>query len=76
MITLLGSPALGLGTEGIVQTIYQPFVVAIRPLGKLQPRDAVFFPLHTALDDHHQATLRMIAIDFATTSVGRVDLAG
>lgn len=44
-----GSPAealgaLGLGTEGIVQTINQPFVVAIRPLGTLKPRDAVFLP--------------------------------
>jgi pyrroloquinoline quinone (PQQ) biosynthesis protein C len=75
-----GSPAealgaLGLGTESIVQTIYQPFVNAIRQLGTLTPRDTVFFPLHTALDDQHQATLRMIAIDFATTPTGRVDLA-
>ncbi len=76
-----GSPAealgaLGLGTESIVQTIYQPFVDAIRQFGTLlNPRDTVFFPLHTAVDDHHRATLRMIAIDFATTSAGRVDLA-
>jgi pyrroloquinoline quinone (PQQ) biosynthesis protein C len=76
-----GSPAealgaLGLGTESIVQTIYQPFVAAIRQLSTpLNPRDTVFFPLHTAVDDQHQAKLRMIAIDFATTSAGRVDLA-
>jgi CRP-like cAMP-binding protein len=75
-----GSPAealgaLGLGTEAIVQTIYQPFVDAIERLGTLEPQDAVFFPLHTAVDDHHQATLKAIAIDFAATPQGRADLA-
>ena len=67
--------ALGLGTETIVQTIYQPFVAAINKLGSLQPKDAVFFPLHTAVDDHHQATLKAIASDFAATAAGRADLA-
>ena len=66
--------ALGLGTETIVQTIYQPFVEAIDRLG-LHRRDSVFFPLHTAVDDHHQATLRDIAIDLAGTPQGRLDLA-
>lgn len=66
--------ALGLGTETIVQTIYQPFVDAIGRIG-IQPRDSVFFPLHTAVDDHHQATLREIAIDLAATKQGRLDLA-
>ena len=66
--------ALGLGTETIVQTIYQPFVEAIGRLG-MHPRDSVFFPLHTAVDDHHQATLRDIAIDLARTPQGRRDLA-
>jgi len=66
--------ALGLGTETIVQTIYQPFVAATTALG-MAPRDCVFFPLHTAVDDHHQATLRQIAIDFAATPEGRLDLA-
>jgi hypothetical protein len=37
--------------------------------------DSVFFPLHTAVDDHHQATLRDIAIDLAATEQGRLDLA-
>jgi pyrroloquinoline quinone (PQQ) biosynthesis protein C len=54
--------ALGLGTETIVQTIYQPFVAAINQLGSLKPEDAVFFPLHTAVDDHHQATLKAIRL--------------
>jgi CRP-like cAMP-binding protein len=67
--------ALGLGTETIVQTIYQPFVHAINKLGTLKPEDAVFFPLHTAVDDHHQATLKAIASDFAATAEGRADLA-
>ncbi len=66
--------ALGLGTETIVQTIYQPFVAAIGRIG-MHPRDSVFFPLHTAVDDHHQATLRDIAIDLAATEQGRLDLA-
>jgi len=75
-----GSPAealgaLGLGTETIVQSIYRPFVTAIARLGSLAPEDTVFFPLHTAVDDHHQATLRAIAADFATTPEGRMDLA-
>ena len=66
--------ALGLGTETIVQTIYQPFVDAIGRIG-MDPYDSVFFPLHTAVDDHHQATLRDIAIDLAATEQGRFDLA-
>jgi len=67
--------ALGLGTETIVQTIYQPFVEAIQKVGTIKPEDAVFFPLHTAVDDHHQATLKAIATDFAATTAGRTDLA-
>jgi CRP-like cAMP-binding protein len=63
--------ALGLGTENIVRTIYGPFVTAIERLDELEPRDTVFFPLHTAVDDHHQATLQAIAADYATTVEGR-----
>ncbi|MFM7634287.1 MAG: iron-containing redox enzyme family protein [Cyanobacteriota bacterium] len=75
-----GSPAealgaLGLGTETIVQSLYSSFVVAIQRLGTLAPQDAVFFPLHTAVDDHHQATLKAIATHFAATAQGRADLA-
>jgi len=66
--------ALGLGTESIVQTIYQPFCDAIERLGTLAPQDTVFFPLHTAVDDHHQATLKAIATDFVGTSQGLEDL--
>lgn len=65
--------ALGLGTENVVSTIYRPFVEATRRIG-LDPRDAVFFPLHTAVDDHHQATLQDIAIDLAATPEGRTGL--
>jgi pyrroloquinoline quinone (PQQ) biosynthesis protein C len=67
--------ALGLGTETIVQTIYQPFVDAIQKVGTIKPEDSVFFLLHTAVDDHHQATLKAIAKDFAATPAGRADLA-
>jgi hypothetical protein len=66
--------AIGLGTENIVRTIYGPFVTALRGLGDLAPRDTVFFPLHTAVDDHHQATIQSISADFAMTESGRVEL--
>jgi len=77
-ILSLGSPAeaigaLGLGTEAIVSVIYQPFVAALRRLD-LAPREVVFFPLHTLVDDHHQESLAQIATDFAHTSDGRQDL--
>jgi pyrroloquinoline quinone (PQQ) biosynthesis protein C len=65
--------ALGLGTENIVRTMYGPFVQALVRLA-LSPRDTVFFPLHTAIDDHHQATLEQIAASFAGTREGRTDL--
>lgn len=73
-----GSPAealgaLGIGTENIVSTIYGPFVKALARLD-LCPKDTVFFPLHTAVDDHHQATLQAISADFARTEEGRVGL--
>ena len=63
-----GSPAeavgaLGLGTEQIVSTIYLPFTRAIARVPELSPRDSVFFPLHTSIDDHHQKTLQKIAAE-------------
>ena len=74
-----GSPAqavgaLGLGTEGIVSAMYQSFLPALDKID-LKPRDAVFFPLHAMVDDHHQETLLDIARDFAETPEGRRDLA-
>lgn len=73
-----GSPAeaigaLGLGTENIVSTMYQSFVHAIAAEG-LSGRDTVFFPLHTAVDDEHQAVLQDIAVSCAGTAQGRMDL--
>jgi pyrroloquinoline quinone (PQQ) biosynthesis protein C len=64
-----GSPAeavgaLGLGTEGIVREIYAPITRAIQRL-ELAPRDTVFFPLHTVVDDEHRATLLSIATSYA-----------
>ena len=75
-----GSPAeavgaLGLGTETIVQTLYRPFVTAINSLESIKARDSVFFPLHTAVDDHHQATLKQVAAAYAVDPQGRADLA-
>lgn len=65
--------ALGLGTENIVSTIYVPFVKAIAQTD-LQPHDTVFFPLHTAVDDHHQEALEEISLAFAATPGGKGDL--
>lgn len=64
-----GSPAeaigaLGLGTEGIVRSIYEPITRAVQRT-KLSPRETVFFPLHTLVDDEHQATLLSIAKFYA-----------
>lgn len=74
-----GSPAeavgaLGLGTENIVRSLYGPLVQAIESAAHIPPRDAVFFPLHTAVDDHHQAALANIASDLAKTPENRSDL--
>jgi CRP-like cAMP-binding protein len=74
-----GSPAeavgaLGLGTEGVVRDIYAPLAAAVQRLPEIAPRDAVFFPLHAAIDDHHQAALLDIARHYARTPEGRRDL--
>jgi pyrroloquinoline quinone (PQQ) biosynthesis protein C len=66
--------ALGLGTEGIVRRIYEPFVAALARCGDLPPRDTAFFTVHVAVDDHHEATLLAIAADFAATEEGRTGL--
>jgi pyrroloquinoline quinone (PQQ) biosynthesis protein C len=65
--------ALGLGTEAIISTMYNHFLPALERAA-IAPRDAVFFPLHTVVDDHHQASLREIALDYARTPAGRQDL--
>lgn len=67
--------ALGLGTEAIVSRMYGAFMEAIERSGDLHPRDTVFFPLHTLVDDAHKASLRQIAIDCAASEAGRADLA-
>ncbi len=65
--------ALGLGTENIVSSIYVPFVKAVARTS-LKPRDTVFFPLHTAVDDHHQEALAEISRHFAALPEGKGDL--
>lgn len=65
--------ALGLGTETIVRAIYGPIVQAIARLD-LPKHDTVFFPLHTAVDDNHQATLKAISADVARSQEGRREL--
>ncbi|MDE0960731.1 MAG: iron-containing redox enzyme family protein [Planctomycetota bacterium] len=73
-----GSPAeavgaLGLGTENVVSTMYKHFLPALTLLGA-DPSETVFFPLHAAVDDHHQETLLDISRHYAATASGRVDL--
>jgi pyrroloquinoline quinone (PQQ) biosynthesis protein C len=67
--------ALGLGTEGIVPAIYPAFVQALQRLGDVNPRDGVFFALHTLVDDHHQATLTALACKLAARPQGLDELA-
>jgi pyrroloquinoline quinone (PQQ) biosynthesis protein C len=66
--------ALGLGTEGIVPAIYPAFMQALRRQGDVAPRDGVFFPLHTLVDDQHQASLQTLARKLAASPRGRRDL--
>jgi CRP-like cAMP-binding protein len=65
--------ALGLGTENVVSTMYQHFLPALEVL-EVPPSETVFFPLHAAVDDHHQETLMEISKHYAATSEGRRDL--
>ncbi len=65
--------AIGLGTEGVVATVYQPFVAALKRL-PLHPRDTVFFTLHTAVDDHHARSLLDISAELASAPGGLAEL--
>ena len=65
--------ALGLGTENVVSTMYQHFLPALGVLD-VPPSETVFFPLHAAVDDHHQETLMNISRHYAGTKAGRFDL--
>lgn len=66
--------ALGLGTESIVSECYQFIRQALAHLDDLDPRDTVFFPLHTLVDDAHQETLLEVATDLAVASGSVQDL--
>ncbi|MFN7347508.1 MAG: iron-containing redox enzyme family protein [Dolichospermum sp.] len=77
-IIAYGSPAeaigaIGIGTESITNLIYLDISSAIKKSG-LPPDATVFFPLLCAVDDHHLAILKEIAIDLASTANGRFDL--
>ena len=65
--------ALGLGTETVISTMYTHFLPALERAG-VDLRDGVFFPLHTAVDDHHQESLLKIAAHYAETNEGRREL--
>jgi hypothetical protein len=49
-------------------------LVGIQQLGSLKPEDTVFFPLHTAVDEHHQAAIQAISTDFAGSEQGRAEV--
>jgi hypothetical protein len=57
-----------------VRSVYGHLVRAIDRFEHLAPQDAVFFRLHTLVDDDHQQVLQQIAIDLAATDAGRADL--
>jgi pyrroloquinoline quinone (PQQ) biosynthesis protein C len=65
--------AIGLGTENVVSTMYKHFLPAVEVLA-VDPSETVFFPLHAAVDDHHQETLMEISRHYAGTEAGRADL--
>ncbi|MEO0604199.1 MAG: iron-containing redox enzyme family protein, partial [Myxococcota bacterium] len=73
-----GSPAeavgaLGLGTENVVSTMYAPIVDAIER-AQIAKEDAVFFPLHTIVDDGHNEVLLRIAAHYVGRPGGLRDL--
>jgi hypothetical protein len=57
-----------------VRSIYEPFTAAVRRHPELSPRVGVFFALHTAVDEQHQAALRSVAVEMARRPECRVDL--
>ena len=74
-----GSPAeavgaIGLGTENVVNRIYEPIIRAIERLGTLDRRQYVFFELHCEVDDAHHEALLKIAHDFSDVAQNRIDL--
>ncbi len=58
-----------------MRAIHQPICCAILRVPELGEEDTVFFPLHTAVDDHHHETLQRIATELAATPQGVRDLA-
>lgn len=65
---------LGLGTETIVATMYTHLIEAIERAGTLHPRDYVFFPLHTLVDEHHQQVLLDVAAELCVDEAARREL--
>lgn len=57
--------ALGIGTELLVSRIYADLLIAIENYTDLQPRDYIFFSLHTECDDGHAEDLIQIARELA-----------
>lgn len=66
--------ALGLGTEGVVRTIYTKLLAGIRTMTSLPRRDYVFFELHCLVDDQHQKDLLAIAETMAAQPQGHQQL--
>jgi pyrroloquinoline quinone (PQQ) biosynthesis protein C len=55
--------ALGLGTEGIVRTVYRQLLAGIQKATTLTRPEYLFFELHCLVDDQHQKDLLSIAED-------------
>ena len=70
----VGVGALGIGTEGIVSTIYARMLEGIRRIPGLTRNDYVFFELHCEVDDQHQQDLLALALSYAAPDEGRAAL--
>ncbi len=66
--------ALGLGTENVVQPIYQQILAGIQKIPFLTRRDYVFFELHCLVDNQHLADLLAVSRELAGTAETRKQL--
>ena len=68
---LVGVGAIGLGTELIVSKIYSQILQGLQNHSTIEPRDYVFFDLHSQCDDEHAAQFISIAEELAVNEMAR-----
>lgn len=67
----VGVGAIGLGTEFIVSTVYQPILQAVETHTDLNEREKLFLVLHSECDDEHGKEFCNITADVAKTTEAR-----